>query len=368
MVRVLLHALPIKVGGGVRHLENFLKGMLKFPDIEWTVIINNRYKPAIQHENITYLIYSDSYSSGIRRIYFDNFIVNKLSSRNSYDLLISFANLGPVAAPIRHILFQANARFFCKNIKKYTSFKQRIIFKIQKQLILMACKNSEVITPSNSLKSLLIDAGVKEDNITTIYHAVDKSSLGYFLANKKEKNTGIFTFFYPSHFYNYKGVDILLKALYYLAKKRKRFKVVCTFGPQDAHDDFSYVSSYVSKNDLGEFIEFHGNCKQNEMAKYYNTVDSMIFPSLCESFGFPLVEAKLYCLPSVTADTPINKEISRKASLYYESENPIDLADKMEIMMQLSRDDFRFDDFLSKRDWSCYANDFYNLLSNKADK
>jgi len=38
---------------------------------------------------------------------------------------------------------------------------------------------------------------------------------------------------------------------------------------------------------------------------------------LCESFGFPLVEAMGARLPIVAADTPVNQEVCGKAAIYF---------------------------------------------------
>ncbi len=367
-MKILLHALPIKIGGGVRHLENVLANMHKFPDIKWTVIINDKYTPVVKADNITYLTFSNTFSGGVKRIYFDNVIIKRLINKSNYDLLISFANLGPIKASIPHILFQANARFFCKNIKRYSTLKQKIMFFAQKKLILASCKNAIVVTPSETFKKMLINEGVQKNKIVTLYHAVDQDTLG---KNEQTQENDSFVFFYPSHFYNYKGVDILLQAINNLVKEyqvEEKFKVICTFDQNDAPDDFSSVQEYVMENRLEDFIEFQGNCKQDEMAQHYIDADSMVFPSLCESFGFPLIEAKLYHLPSVTADTDINREVSKKGSIYYKSNDPYDMAQKMLMMIKRENIEFQYKDLLSERNWQQYAEEFHKIILNMVNK
>jgi glycosyltransferase involved in cell wall biosynthesis len=62
------------------------------------------------------------------------------------------------------------------------------------------------------------------------------------------------------------------------------------------------------------------------MERLYLDSDIFIFPSLTESFGFPLAEAMSYGLPIVAADTPVNREICGEAAVYFSPLNPEDLA------------------------------------------
>lgn len=49
----------------------------------------------------------------------------------------------------------------------------------------------------------------------------------------------------------------------------------------------------------------------------YDSLDLFVFPSLVESFGFPLVEAMAKGLPIVAADTASNREIAAEAGLFF---------------------------------------------------
>jgi len=60
-----------------------------------------------------------------------------------------------------------------------------------------------------------------------------------------------------------------------------------------------------------------GRVPQGQMGALYRACDLMIYPSLCESFGFSMVEAMAYGLPIVAAGTPVNQEICKGGALYY---------------------------------------------------
>jgi glycosyltransferase involved in cell wall biosynthesis len=65
---------------------------------------------------------------------------------------------------------------------------------------------------------------------------------------------------------------------------------------------------------------------KEHMQHLYLDSDIFVFPSLTESFGFPMAEAMSYGLPIVASDTPVNREICGGAAVYFSPQNPEDLA------------------------------------------
>jgi glycosyltransferase involved in cell wall biosynthesis len=68
---------------------------------------------------------------------------------------------------------------------------------------------------------------------------------------------------------------------------------------------------------LRDTVTFLGDVPQRQMGALYAACDLMINPSLCESFGFAMIESLGHGLPIVAADLPINREICGSAAVYY---------------------------------------------------
>ncbi len=66
----------------------------------------------------------------------------------------------------------------------------------------------------------------------------------------------------------------------------------------------------------------------------YKKCDIFVFPSLCESFGFPMIEAMAVGLPIVAADTTVNREILGNSALYYSPSSSHELAESIKILMK----------------------------------
>ena len=100
-------------------------------------------------------------------------------------------------------------------------------------------------------------------------------------------------FFYPASLEPHKNHKILLKSFIKLNDfSTKNFKVVLTINPSDLPNNFR-------NND---FIIFIGNQPLEIIHEIYKLVDFLIFPSLNESLGLPLLEASFYKLPIIASD------------------------------------------------------------------
>jgi glycosyltransferase involved in cell wall biosynthesis len=72
---------------------------------------------------------------------------------------------------------------------------------------------------------------------------------------------------------------------------------------------------------LGPVLENVGEVDAGRISTLYDSLDLFAFPSLLESFGFPLVEGMAKGLPIVAADTASNREIAAEAALFFPPTN-----------------------------------------------
>ena len=68
------------------------------------------------------------------------------------------------------------------------------------------------------------------------------------------------------------------------------------------------------------------NSSPRGSSKFISHRHVFVFPSVCESFGFPQVEAMASGLPILAADTPVNREICGQAAIYFAPEDDHALA------------------------------------------
>ncbi len=83
------------------------------------------------------------------------------------------------------------------------------------------------------------------------------------------------------------------------------------------------VMDYVRKNNLADRIDFLGHADEETLDRLYQEASLLIFPSLDEGFGFPVIEAMARGLPVVAAWAGAIPEISGDTALL---EDPRDVA------------------------------------------
>lgn len=76
---------------------------------------------------------------------------------------------------------------------------------------------------------------------------------------------------------------------------------------------------------IGDSITFN-YADSSTINKIYNACDILVFPSLEEGFGFPLIEAFATGLPVVVSDIPVFHEIGEDVPLYVDNGNPESIA------------------------------------------
>jgi glycosyltransferase involved in cell wall biosynthesis len=136
-------------------------------------------------------------------------------------------------------------------------------------------------------------------------------------------------FFYPANFWVHKNHEVLLVAYQiYLAKSAERtpWRLVFT-----GHLDERARSLQRMAADLGiaAHIQFSGHVPESELAKLYSTASCLVFPSLYEGFGIPIVEAMSFGLPIICGKNTSIPEIAGNAAFYVETRNPAKLADAL---------------------------------------
>ena len=89
------------------------------------------------------------------------------------------------------------------------------------------------------------------------------------------------------------------------------------------------VKELAIKSNYSDRIHFLTNLNDSEKFCYLKHCLFSVYPSLGEGFGIPILESFSLNKPIILSDTPIHREVADEAGIYFESNNAIDLADKM---------------------------------------
>jgi glycosyltransferase involved in cell wall biosynthesis len=68
------------------------------------------------------------------------------------------------------------------------------------------------------------------------------------------------------------------------------------------------------------------NIDSEDLRALYSRAKAMIFPSLCEGFGWPILEAQSCGCPVLTTNRPPMTEVGGTAALYFDPADPAEAA------------------------------------------
>lgn len=313
MILNIVNALRIHSGGGlvyVSFLHNQIDKKNNF------IFLDYRIKHKLKKFNYARTIYIKNNLSGwcliflLRsKFYMKNLIDYKLFNKsnklseyciNGYPPFIRF----PFVKSKISILCQ-NKLIFTSDIKYFNFFQKMKYLYFYRILFVLCLKNNDNLIVQTQTMKKIVKYKFQNQNVyleDKYWRNLEISNFFNGLNNSENKNIkeikspipnfieSQLTFFYPSAFYPYKNHKNLIYAFKEISKNfGNKIQLILTL----SKDDLPY--SMRSFN----FIYYTGKLNIIDIHEIYQRVDFLIFPSLLESLGLPLIEAKLYDLPII---------------------------------------------------------------------
>ncbi len=208
--------------------------------------------------------------------------------------------------------------------KAFYEFKHLVYTKV----VTHAVKKSKVIiTPSEYTKSRVINYYPKIDpsKIITIYEGADQFQA---LSRQKlleHKNTSILAPFclYVGNSYPYKNLLVAIEAV----KKIPGLQLVVV---SRNNPSLAGLKSQALNKKKFVFLE---NLSDRELASLYHQSKFFLFPSLCEGFGVPGLEAMAMQTPLISSNAGPLTEIYGKAAIYFDPNSTEDLVRQINFLL-----------------------------------
>ena len=154
----------------------------------------------------------------------------------------------------------------------------------------------------------------------------------------RSKNAGPFNeesryLFFVGAFERKKNIACLIKAYDIVAAKDKELKLVIAGKP--TWDDTSEIYDAVNTSPYRNRIVMPGYISAEQKRKLYSNALCFVFPSICEGFGIPVLEAMACGCPVITADNTSLPEVGGDAAIYVDAHSIEQLAFRMEQVITL---------------------------------
>ncbi len=334
-MKVLIHALGAHRGGGMRHLSNVLPHLgAADQTTEYVVLLRKGIAAAALPGNVRLEPTSfRNASSWARRLFNDIVELPKRLRRERFSAVVSLTNAGPIWSPVPHVLFQRNALYYWPDYASRIRWKERMEVALRRQLAMASMMRSAVVvTPSIAMSNMIREvcpAVAERVNMRVLYHGFEPDGFQQPMEDRFARSLNACSgtkLIYPATPGIHKGFTELFKALLELRRGKLRFCLYITLDENDWADGVLALKRQTRQLGLDDSVEFIGRVPQEQMGAIYRAADLMVYPSLCESFGFALLEAMGHGLPIVAADTAVNREICDQAALYFCARDPVEAA------------------------------------------
>ncbi|MBI5373871.1 MAG: glycosyltransferase [Candidatus Schekmanbacteria bacterium] len=342
-MKILIHALGANMGGAMRHLTNFIPELgSQDKENEYVFLVRNSFPEIHSSQNIKIELTADSRaSSPFARLIDDIWYLPKKIEKENFDVVVSLTNFGPVWCPVPHIFFQRNPLYYCKYYLSQIKGKTKREIFLRRKVAVESIKRADlVVTPSDAMTDMIKETcpSVRNKKFKTLYHGFDKQSLQEQLDEQYAKLLKVngYKILYPTHPGLHKGFDVLFEILASLKNEGLNYCFFSTIAHEDLPREVERYERIIDKLGINDRVVFMGRVPQRQMGTLYEQCDLMLYPSLCESFGFSMIEAMGHGLPIVAAETAINKEICGTGANYYE---PLDVRSGVEAVLKTLKPD-----------------------------
>jgi glycosyltransferase involved in cell wall biosynthesis len=134
---------------------------------------------------------------------------------------------------------------------------------------------------------------------------------------------------FPANFWTHKNHEMLLTAfgIYRANKQESDLKLALTGHPCNR---MQYLKDAVRRMGLDGQVIFCGYVKDEELASLVQSCKAIIFPSLYEGFGIPVLEAMAARVPVACSNVTSLPEVGGDAALYFDPRQPHDIARAIE--------------------------------------
>ena len=343
--KILIHALSLREHGGTaRHLRSFLPSLSAYsPSVQYVLCVNADFAVPGEYSNIRIL--RIPIRADMRRVWWDQVMLPKVARLELVDAIWCLLGFGSMRPSVPQITFQRAPTYYCRWHLQTLKGRERFETLVRRWLQLKAMQASRcIVTPTNSMRDMILSIYPKlpSEKFKTIPHAFDSQGLEATeplpLAVQKtlaDCSGEALTVLYVGHILPYKELDVLLEAFQLVTQSIHRpVRLVLTIAREDWPKGYDAFVRQVKTRGLERKVKILGKIPQLAIGHLYRACDVVAFPSLCESFGWPLVEATSLGIPVLAADTPVNREMAGEGALYFAPRDVTSVAEQLQKLLE----------------------------------
>ena len=264
-------------------------------------------KPAI--EGVRYIEYA---TNGHNRIKFDLYDFKRICLQHGIkpDVIFSLNNTGVRCPGVRQIIYYHQGLPLYNYHFSLINKQDRgigLFTKLYPHYVKCSLKShTSVVVQTEIVKRLFAKRyHFPEERVFVAFPDVEKIDVESVNLFEYEPNT--FNFIYPATSPSYKEHITLVRALQAMNDEdlRSRIRIHLTIKENEREDLRSLIDAAGQQHN----IIFHGPMPHEQLLSMYKAADGLLFPSVIETIGLPLLEASAFGLPVLANDLEYVKDV-----------------------------------------------------------
>jgi glycosyltransferase involved in cell wall biosynthesis len=319
--RVLVNTLSLTHGGGRSYVVNLLRELDRDPrGFEFSVLTASGQLSAAETGGLDVtnvrLPSPRAAARVVFRVLYEETLLPLRAAR--FDLLYCLADLAPAVRLVPTVVALRNLNIYDRRF--YDTARLRIL---ERMVRLGLRRADRVVFPSRAAAELITKRiPLAPERIVVIPHGISAEA---FRDDTAPPAADVPPYlFLPASLERHKNIPVLLECLAHV--EDRRLQVWIAGGSETDRACEAELHRIVESLRLETRVRFLGRVPYSEILHYYRGAVALVFPSLIETFGHPLLEAMLAGTPILAADIPAFREIADDAALYFPPRDPVRLA------------------------------------------
>lgn len=306
MMKVAVFDVAAESRGALTILHQYYEKAKEDAEKSWLFVIS--IPNLIDTENVKVLKYPWVKKSWLHRIYFEIFISGRIVKEYNVDEVISLHNICIQNLKVKQTLYlHQSLPFIEKRYKISENIRLWIYQNIIGRMISKSVEKADkVIVQTKWIKEACLNRVKTDPGKFILEHPKIQIEIKKYY---ESINGECKLFFYPASGAEYKNHRIIIAASKKLMEQGiKNFKVIFTLKGDESRN-ISKLYQIVEEENLP--VDFIGHISLEEVLDYYSK-SILIFPSYVETFGLPLLEARMHNSPILASDCAFSHEILDK--------------------------------------------------------
>lgn len=347
MTAVAINAISVKEGGSLVVLSRLLQGLREVrPDWHWHVIANVRVADRIQKDAaVSVHCFPEVDNSPWRtRLWYETQLPVFLH-RIGADLLFSQTNYLPLRRlPCPSLLLVQHAGHFSLAFQQLIEARlgnplRRLIWRMKGRWVRASVRRADLVTVQTCALAdrVVKETGISHDRVRVVPHGAGLTATQLQPVPPPAPGGGVRIGFITK-FGVQKNFAVLFRAVAQLQAAGRQVTLVLTLDEQMTENQ--EILREAERLGIAGCLENYGELAFEAIEELYRSLHVFVFPSLCESFGFPLVEAMASGLPLLVAEVDSNVEVAGGGGIPFPSYDDACLSSLLTELME-NRDLFQ---------------------------